>query len=154
MYRLLRKMSPQVSAVDLQELALPFCDGGSSYHHPDAQKVSQFIARATGIILATPIYSYDVAATARNLVQLTGSVWARKVVGFVCVAGGPINYSSVLGLANTLMLDYRTFVLPDFVFAGSECFDDENSLVDAGVVQQLQQLASTLVRVTEALKTA
>ncbi len=151
---LLSEMSPQVSAIDLARYSLPLCDGSSTQNHPDVQNLTDMIHQAFGIILATPIYSFDVAPAARNLVQLTGDSWTRKVVGFACVAGGPISYTSVLSLANSLMLDYRSFVLPDFVFATSTAFSEDGQLMDEEVEDCAERLARTMVRVTEALKTA
>jgi FMN reductase len=112
------------------------------------------IGQAMGIVVATPIYSYDVAPAVRNLVQLTGPAWVRKVVGFMCVAGGPVSYTSVLSLANSLMLDYRSFVLPDFVFASDRSFNQQGQLVNGEVGERIEQLTHTLVRVTEALRNA
>ena len=48
------------------------------------------IEAARVIIVATPIYNYDANAAAKNLVELTGSAWEDKTVGFLCAAGGAL----------------------------------------------------------------
>ena len=55
-------------------------------------------------------HAYEHAIALANLVELTGRLWENKVVGFLCSAGGPGSYMSIMGLANSLMLDYA----PDF----------------------------------------
>ena len=41
---------------------------------------------ADAILLAVPIYNYDVNAAAKNLVEHTGSAWENKIVGFLAAA--------------------------------------------------------------------
>ena len=86
------------------------------------------------ILLATPIYNYDVSAAAKNMVELTGSAWRDKTVGFICAAGGTSSYMSVMGLANSLMLDFRCIILPRFVYAT----DTSHSPMDACVIRRVE----------------
>ena len=101
--------------------------------------------------MATPIYNYDVGGATRNLVALTGPAWRGKVVGFLCAAGGRSSYMAVMSLASSLMLDFRCVVVPRFVFAGDEDFQDgrlESSLVE----ERIGTLAEELHRMGMALK--
>ncbi|MDP6500219.1 MAG: hypothetical protein QF847_03295 [Candidatus Marinimicrobia bacterium] len=61
------------------------------------------------------MYNYDVNAAAKNLLELTGSGWNEKTVGFICNAGGDKSYMSVMSFANSLMLDHRCKIIPCFV---------------------------------------
>ncbi len=141
-----------VQFYDLQNVKLPMCDGGACYADEEVQRLGGLVSSADGIIMATPVYNYDVSATAKNVVELTGKAWTDTVAGFVCAAGGGVSYMAVMGIANSLMLDFRTFILPKFVFATGKAFDDENNLIDEGVGERLDELARSLVRVTEALR--
>ena len=136
---------------DLQDVNLPFCDGGACYGDPEVQRLGKLVGGAKGIIIATPIYNYDASATAKNIVELTGKAWTETVVGFVCAAGGGVSYMAPMGLANSLMLDFRSFVLPKFVFATGKAFDEENQLIDEDVQDRLDELTNSLVTVTEAI---
>lgn len=40
------------------------------------------------VLVAAPIYNFDVSAAIKNLVEQTGRAWTDKVVGFLCSAGG------------------------------------------------------------------
>jgi len=42
---------------------------------PGSKKLSATIEGADGIIIAAPVYNYDVAATTKNMIELTGSAW-------------------------------------------------------------------------------
>jgi len=141
-----------VQLVDLREWGLPLCDGEGCYADPRVQRLRGLIDAAAGIVIATPIYNYDVSAAAKNVVELTGKAWSHKVVGLVCAAGGPVSYMAAMGLIGSLMLDFRTFVLPNFVFATGKSFDATDRVIDEKVEERLNRLARTLVRVTEALR--
>src|SRR5205085_2856527 len=85
-----RNWLPKVECdwLDISELGLPLCDADACYTQPAAQGLNKAIEAADGILVATPVYNYDVSAAAKNMVELTGSSWEEKVVGFLCAAGG------------------------------------------------------------------
>lgn len=145
-YNWLEAQSVPRDWMDLQQLSLPQCDATDCYRQVNVIQAAQRIAEARGVIIASPVYNYDLSAAAKNLVELTGPAWADKVVGFVCAAGGHISYMAVLGLANSLMLDYRVLVIPRFVFATESCFDATLQLTDASIRQRLQQLGECLIQ--------
>lgn len=138
-----------VELVDLQEIELPFCDGGASYGHDNVVAMTQKIQDAQCIIVATPIYNYNVTGALKNLVELTGSAWSEKVVGFLCAAGGRSSYMSVLGLANSLMLDFRSIILPRFVYAEGSDFRGEE--IQTEISGRLQAFCEAAVNMTKRL---
>jgi len=84
----LKKAKVNCEWLDISKLDLPMCDADACYNHPAAKNITAAIERADGIMVATPVYNYDVSAAAKNMVELTGSAWEDKVVGFLCAAGG------------------------------------------------------------------
>jgi FMN reductase len=112
--------------IDLQEFPLPLCDGGSAYGDANVVELTSRIKRAKCILVATPIYNYDVNAALKNLIELTGRAWEEKTVGFLCAAGGKSSYMSVMATANSLMLDFRTMIIPRFVYADGDGFDGDS----------------------------
>ncbi|MEY2505597.1 MAG: hypothetical protein QOG27_1877 [Verrucomicrobiota bacterium] len=147
----LEKAKVDCEWLDISELGLPLCDADACYTQPAAQKVSKAVKAADGIVMAVPIYNYDVSAAAKNLVELTGSGWEEKVVGFVCAAGGMSSYMSVMAFANSLMLDFRTVVIPRFVYATGSSFTG-GELKDAKVLERIKELSAELIRFTRALR--
>jgi FMN reductase len=138
--------------IDIREMDLPLCDADKCYGMPSSKKLSAAIEAADGIIIAAPVYNYDVAAAAKNMIELTGSAWENKIVGFLCAAGGHASYMSVMAYANSLMLDFRCVIIPRFAFATSEAFEGER-ISDKKITARIEQVADELVRFTKALQT-
>ena len=146
----LQKLEVDPTWLDLREMELPICDADACYGTPGAQKLNKAIKSADGIIVAAPVYNYDVSASAKNMIELTGSAWEDKVVGFLCAAGGMSSYMSVMAYANSLMLDFRTIIIPRFVYATGDAFEGDDT--DSEVVRRIEQVAEELVRFTKALR--
>lgn len=144
----------EVDWLDLQEVELPICDGGPAYEHPNLPAVKEQIEKADGIIVAIPIYNYASGAMAKNLIELTGRAWTDKTVGFLCAAGGKSSYMSVMSLANSLMLDFRSLIIPSFVYADGNAFDETDGITDEAVRERIEKLSRELIRISNSLKTA
>lgn len=139
--------------VDLRDHPLPLCDGGACYGDPAVGAFKSKLVDADGYLIATPIYNFDANAALKNAIELTGrDVWTEKVVGFLAAAGGRGSYMSLAGITQSLMLDFRTFILPRFVYATSEDFNEEGSLSSADVEERLDEVTTELVRLTRALR--
>ncbi len=151
--RVLEQDGHAVALLDLRDYPLPLCDGGAAYGHPNVARVAEQIRVADAVLIATPIYNYDSTAAVKNLVELTGRVWENKIVGFLCAAGGMGSYMSIMSLANSLMLDFRTVIVPRFVYATSEVFAD-GRINDPDVTQRVADLAQTAARWARVLKAA
>ena len=109
-------LGAKAEEIDLRKWPLPLCDGDAAYAEPSVEKLANHITAAGVVILATPVYNYHVSAATKNLIELTGSAWEDKLVGFLCAAGGASSYMSVMNVANSLMLDFRCLILPRFVY--------------------------------------
>ena len=140
----------QIEWIDLADVSLPLCDGHSAYRDPAVGLMSSMISAANGIMIASPIYNYDVNANLKNLIELTGRAWQDKVVGLMCAAGGAGSYMSLMPFANSLMLDFRCLILPRFVYATGGAFTHEG-VQDPEIVQRIESLSEQLVTVTKAL---
>ena len=147
----LQKRRVDCDWIDLREMDLPLCDADKCYGMPGSKRLSAAIERAEGILIAAPVYNYDVAAATKNMLELTGNAWQNKIVGFLCAAGGSASYMSVMAYANSLMLDFRCVIIPRFAFATSDAFDRER-ITDKKIAQRIEQVADELVRFTNALR--
>ena len=135
---------------DIQENPLPMCDGGKCYDLPEVINLRKKIDKASGIIMAIPIYNFNVSSGAKNIVELGGKKLYDKNVGFLCAAGGKNSYMSVMGLANSLMIDYRCYIIPKFVFAIKKDFD-ETKVIDFDIKERIKELGKEMIRITKAL---
>jgi FMN reductase len=147
----LQKQKLDCDWIDISEMDLPLCDADKCYGMPSPRKLSASIQAAGGILVAAPVYNYDVAATAKNMIELTGSAWENKIVGFLCAAGGTASYMSVMAYANSLMLDFRCVIIPRFVFATGDAFDGDK-ITDKEITKRIEEVTDELVRFTKALR--
>lgn len=145
------ELNEAVEFVDLRELPLPMCDGATTYGDANAKRLSELGSQADAIVLAAPIYNFGVSASAKNLVELTGRSWSGKVVGMLLAAGGQGSYMSGMGLANSLMLDFRCLVIPRFVYADANAFAD-GRIVNPDTERRVGELIREVVRVSRALR--
>jgi FMN reductase len=151
--RVLQADGVEVALLDLRDHPLPLCDGGPSYGHQNVAAVQAHVSAASAVIVATPIYNFDGTAALKNLIELTGRAWENKAVGFLCAAGGMASYMSIMSLANSLMLDFRSVIVPRFVYATGEAFTD-GTLVDPDQRRRVAELARATARLGVALKAA
>lgn len=139
-----------VDFVDLRDIPLPMCDGGITTVDANAQDVARRIAESDGVVLACPVYNFNVSSGAKNLIELTGAVWTAKVVAIVCAAGGDASYMAHMGIANSLMLDFRTVIVPRFVHAGEFDIADER-IVNPDTLRRLDETVALFLRMARAL---
>ena len=83
--------------------------------------------------------------------ELTGKAWGQKPVGFLCAAGGQRSYMSPIGLANSLMFDFRCHILPRYVYATKDDFTAGHE-PSAELVGRVRQLAQAAVDLAAALR--
>jgi len=147
----LRSLGEDCQWYDLAAEPLPACDGSSAYGAANVGRLGELIEQADAIFLAAPVYNYDVNAAAKNAVELTGQKWTGKVVGLMLAAGGQGSYMSGMGLANSLMLDFRCVIVPRFIYATGESFEGAR-LADEEVRRRIDLLVEETTRLAVAVK--
>ena len=150
MAKALSKNLNEVEFFDLQKNPLPMCDGDKCYDLPEVIDFRKKIKNAKGIIMAIPIYNYNVSSGAKNIIELGGRMLYDKVFGFICAAGGKSSYMSVMSFASSLMIDYRCFIIPKFVYALKSDFN-ENEITNPDIKERIDELGNDLIRISEAL---
>ena len=136
--------------VDLRKWDLPICDGDARFEHQSVKPLSDLIEKSSAILVAAPVYNYDLNAAAKNFLEMTGQVWSEKPVGFLCSAGGQRSYMSPIGFANSLMFDFRCLIIPRFVYCTKADVDIKGNLSPA-VLERVNDLTHTAVTLTQAL---
>ena len=150
MAKALSKNLNEVEFFDLQKNPLPMCDGDKCYDLPDVIDFRKKVESAKGIIMAIPIYNYNVSSGAKNIIELGGRMLYDKVFGFICAAGGKSSYMSVMSFASSLMIDYRCFIIPKFVYALKSDFN-EKEITNPDIKERIEELGRDLIRISEAL---
>ena len=136
--------------IDFQKIVFPICDGDKCYDHPIVEELKSDIKNSSSILIASPIYNYDLNAVAKNLIELTGQSWADKLVGFISSAGGKGSYMSPMSYANSLMLVFRCIIIPRFVYADKTCFN--NGKINEVIKDRIEELVDASILLSKALK--
>ncbi len=111
----------------------------------DTPELAAPLKQATHVIFAVPVYNFDVNAAAKQVIEDHGGALEGKTVGFLCQAGGQRSYMSVLGFANSLMLDFRCWIVPRFVYATSNDFEEGEQLGET-IRGRITELLDTLIQ--------
>ncbi len=143
----------EVQLFDLADHPLPLCDGATAYGHENVIKLTELITSASAIFVAAPVYNYDVNSAAKNAVELTGKAWTGKIVSIMLAAGGEGSYMAAMGLANSLMLDFRCLIVPRFLYTTGDSFAAEK-LAAEPIKQRVEQLVQDTTRLADALARA
>ena len=157
----LKSKGQSVDFIDLRNYRLPLANGHdqSAYDNPQVKELHDRIAKAQAVIIASPIYNYAVAASTKNLVDLTthphkniltGKAWRNKVVGFMGASGGQGSLLAFFPFLNSLMMDSQVVVVPTFVMASSSDFNDKGE-VSSDIKQRIEELSSATVKFAQAL---
>ena len=139
-----------VKFFDLQDNPLPVCDGDACYDLPEVLDFREKINNAEGIILATPVYNFNVSSSAKNVVELGGRMLYDKIFGFICAADAKSGYMAIMSLANSLMIDFRCYIIPKFVYATKPDFED-GKITNSDIKKRIAELGEELIRVSRAL---
>lgn len=151
-----QKRGAETDLIDLRDYDLPLHTGTGDCKTPEVLALVERMQAVDGVAVAAPIYVYDTNAAVKNFVDLTGRAWSDKPVGLLCAAGGRSSYMSIMGLANSLMLDFRCVIVPRFVYAtGGDFANDrtaEMSVESEEICERIDQLADALLQLAGALR--
>ena len=147
---LFEKKNQSVDFLDLNEINMPYCDGSKCYDHKNSKLINEKIKNADCILISSPIYNYDLNSVIKNALELSGSSWRNKKVGFLCAAGGYSSYMSPMSFINSLMLDYRCLIIPRYVYATGKDFNN-SSVINSEIKDRIQELVDESIKITSRL---
>lgn len=134
--------------IDLRDhRVLPYGEEGSE----GVGQIEAQLEAAGAIILAFPLYNFNMNASLKALIEHCGSCFEDKVVGLMTAAGGRSSYMSVFSVGQSLMLDFRSWVVPRYVYAVGGDFGAE-AIASPEVRRRVEQLVETAHRVAWQLR--
>ncbi len=132
-------LGAEAEMLDLKEMKLPFCDGGSEYpDYPDVEILRSKVKAADGLILATPEYHGSVSGVLKNALDLMSfEHLSDKVTGLISVLGGQPN-SNALNDLRIIVRWVHGWVIPEQIAIGQawQAFDPEGKLKDEKLAQR------------------
>ena len=145
-----RAVGARAEAIDLSEWSLPFA--GSRYaagEFPDVERLKSLVARAHGVVWATPEYHGSYSGALKNALDLMGfDEFTGKVVGLVGTAGGSVGAISALSHLRAVGRQLHAWVLPQqaSLANSSRAFGEDGRLLDAAVDARLRDLGRDMAR--------
>lgn len=143
-----KALDAEVEILDLRNMTLPFCDGGSEYpDYPDVEVLREKVKAADGLILATPEYHGSVSGVLKNALDLMSfEHLSDKVTGLISVLGGQSN-SNALNDLRIIVRWVHGWVIPEQIAVGQawQAFDSEGKLKDEKLSQRFDAFAQSLV---------
>ncbi len=150
-----KDLGAAVQVLDLKEMNLPFCDGGSDYpDYPDVKVLQTAVKAADALILSTPEYHGSVSGVIKNALDLMSfEQLSGKVTGFISVLGGQPN-SNALNDMRLIMRWVHAWAIPEQIAIGQawNAFDGEGQLKDDKLSQRFDEFAKSLIENTQKLK--
>lgn len=143
-----KALGASAEILDLREMTLPFCDGGSEYpEYPDVEILREKVKAADGLILATPEYHGSVSGVMKNALDLMSfDHLSGKVTGLISVLGGQSN-SNALNDLRIIVRWVHGWVIPEQIAIGQawQAFDQSGKLKDEKLSQRFDAFAQSLV---------
>jgi FMN reductase len=127
----------QVDVADLATDSLPQCDGATCYQDDRVKSMTARVRSAQLIVLCFPVYNYQANSAAKNFIEVTNDGWKDKVVSFVANAGGDRSYLAPMPLANSLMVDHRCVIVPQFLYLSPSAYDANGTVLLEGLTGEL-----------------
>ena len=142
-----KKHNLEAEILDLRQFPMPLAGTDTSWDDETATLLKNRMQQFKRFIFAVPVYNYDVNAAAKNLIELCGGSYLEgATAGFICTAGGKSSYMSILNMMNYLMLDFRVWIVPRFVYATDTDWTSKNWQDPKSLKSELRQRIGQLMQ--------
>jgi len=143
----IESLGASVEILDLREMNLPFCDGGSEYpDFPDVTKLRDKVKAADGLILVTPEYHGSLSGVLKNALDLMSfEHLSGKITGLISVLGGQSN-SNALNDLRIIVRWVHGWVIPEQIAIGQawQAFSS-SGIKDEKLAERFDKFAQSLV---------
>jgi len=147
-----KELGAEIEILDLREMKLPFCDGGSEYpDYADVEVLRTKVKAADGLILATPEYHGSVSGVLKNALDLMSfEHLSGKMTGLISVLGGQPN-SNALNDLRIIVRWVHGWVIPEQIAIGQawQAFDESGKVKDEKLAERFDKFAQSLVKNSE-----
>lgn len=150
-----KKNYPDIEAemLDLRQYDVQFCDGRDpALYNADTKKVVQAVSQADFYLIGTPVFNGSIPAPLKNVFDLVPpAVFRHKVMGFAANGGTYQHFLMIENQIKPIAGYFRAYTAPGYVYAHTSHFNQENEIIDAEVLERIDELADELVRMQRSL---
>jgi len=125
--------------IDLVDYPLPHCNGWgqSAFADHNVKTLHDKLLPAKGLLFVSPVYNWDMSSVTKNFMEMlgtpyeknniTGQVFHHKVIGIIAVSGSHNSFLAPLGLLNSFMVDFQSFIVPKHTLVAKDDFQKDGS---------------------------
>lgn len=155
--RAARALAPTGTQISFAEIgSIPHYSGDIDTDEARPKAVADLknaIARADGLVIATPEYNYGIPGVLKNAIDWASrpaykSVFANKPVAILSASPGPVGGARAQGQLKQVLLGVVAdlFPHPEMLIGGAgKRFDGEGNLIDESTREHLQRFMSAFV---------
>ncbi|MBW7455918.1 NADPH-dependent FMN reductase [Paenibacillus sepulcri] len=140
--------------LDLKTCSIEFCDGRNfADYNDDTRRAVEIVLAADCFVIGTPIFQASMSGALKNLFDLLPiTAFRNKIIGFIGTGGTYQHFLVIENQLKPIAGYFRAFTAPDYVYAHREHFNERNEIVDAGILERIEALASQIVRMSRGLR--
>lgn len=150
--QMLQEKGVVVELLDVRDLNLPFCNGGSDYSDfPDVERLRNSVNSSQGIIFASPEYHGTISGVLKNAIDLLEQHHMEgKVVGLISILGGAQSAGS-LDTLRIICRQLHAWTIPDQVIIANsaQAFDSKGCLIAPGISPRIDKFLNQLIDVID-----
>ncbi len=151
-----KEIDPQIEVelIDLRDYEVEFVDGRPlTAYNKNTQDVISKILAADAYIIGSPIYQASLSGVLKNLFDhLPVAAFDAKVVGIVTTAGSPRHFLVAENQIKPILSFFKALIATRSVYALGSCFDENNEIAEADVLERIEALAHEVVTLQGKLK--
>ena len=150
-YNYLESIHIDSEFIDMRNHKLPFYDGTDEVlNDKTIKKLSNIFNNAEKIIIASPIYNYDVNAVLKNFIDLLSVMRYRhkpnkkQLIGVIGAMGNKKSFTSLFPSLTNLQFSFGLYLVPKIVMCTPEDFDEKEE-INIDLQKRIMELCHTMV---------
>lgn len=153
-YDYLKSRGVEAKIIDLREYDLPFYDGTEEIlANSHIKEIFDIFNSVEKIIIAAPIYNFDVNANLKNFIDLLSVTRYKnllnnkQVIGMIGAMGSEKGFTSLLLSLSYFQFSLGFYLIPKIVMSEPKDFNEKNE-VSTVLENRIQELCNTIIQVS------
>ena len=138
--------SVSIEVLNIGEYDIQFCDGRDpAQYEGDTRLAIDKIIEADALLIGTPMYRGSYSGVLKNMFDLIpNDALLGKPVGLIATGGSDHHYLAIEHELKPIMGFFHAYAIPGCVYINNTHYS-ERDLVDKNILEQLKQLAHSVV---------
>jgi FMN reductase len=150
-YSYLKFKQKEVILINIKDYPLAYYDGTEEiFEQQKLKKLFNIFNNVEKVIIASPVYNYDVNAVLKNFLDLLSvirnknRIYKKQVIGIIGAMGSEKSFTCLLPTLSNLQFSLGFYLIPKIVMCIPKDFN-ENNEVESGLESRIQELCNSLL---------